>query len=126
MQNIDNYLLRRSQNIQEKMSDSITTTLYGNNHATKRIFNKDFVADMSFDQSKAVYNSRFANAADFQFFIVGEVTKENLKPLLVEYIASIPTTKEKENWKDNSVEWSEKNVDKDIYLYTKGADNIIS
>ena len=116
MQNIDNYLLRRSQNIQEKMSDSITTTLYGNNHATKRIFNKDFVADMSFDQSKAVYNSRFANAADFQFFIVGEVTKENLKPLLVEYIASIPTTTEKENWKDNSVEWSEKNVDKDIYL----------
>ena len=35
---------------------------------------------------------------------------------MVEYIASIPTTTEKENWKDNSVEWSEKNVDKDIYL----------
>ena len=116
MQNIDNYLTRRSQNIQEKMSDSITTTLYGNDHPTKRIFNKAYVADMSFENSKAIYNERFANAADFQFFIVGDVAKEDLKPLLVQYIASIPTTKEKENWKDNLVEWSEKNVDKDIYL----------
>ena len=48
-------------------------------------------------------------------FLIGKQLR-SLKPLLVEYIASIPTTTEKENWKDNSVEWSEKNVDKDIYL----------
>jgi zinc protease len=116
MQNINTYLVRRSQDLGEKMKDSVTTTLYGNNHPTKRIFNKAYVADMSFENSKAVYNNRFANAADFQFFIVGDVTKEALKPLLAQYIASIPTSKEKENWKDNSVEWSAKNVDRDVYL----------
>lgn len=116
MQNVDNYLIRRSQNLQEKMSDSVTTTLYGNDHPTKRIFNKAYAKEMNFETTKAVYNSRFANAADFNFFIAGDVSKEDLKPLLAKYIASIPTTKEKENWKDNSVEWSAKNVDKDIYL----------
>jgi len=116
MQNVDNYLIRRSQNLQEKMSDSVTTTLYGNDHPTKRIFNKAYAKEMKFETTKAVYNSRFANAADFNFFIAGDVSKEALKPLLAKYIASIPTTKEKENWKDNSVEWSAKNVDKDIYM----------
>ena len=116
MQNIDNFLTRRSQDLQSKMSDSVTTTLYGNNHPTKRVFNKAFVEDMSFEKSKAVYNNRFNNAADFNFFIVGDVAKNDLKPLLENYIASIPTTNIKENWKNNSVEWSAKNVDKDIYL----------
>ncbi|TJY37835.1 M16 family metallopeptidase [Pontimicrobium aquaticum] len=116
MQNIDNFLVRRSQDLNSKMSDSVTTTLYGHNHSTKRIFNKSFVADMSFEKSKAVYKSRFNNAADFTFFIVGDVKKEDVKPLLENYIASIPTTNVKENWVNNAVEWSAKNIDKDIYL----------
>ena len=116
MQNVDNFLTRKSKDLNSKMSDSVTTTLYGNNHPTKRIFNKAFVEDMSFEKSKAVYNSRFNNAADFTFFIVGDVAKDDLKPLLANYIASIPTTNLKENWKNNTVEWSAKNVDKDIYL----------
>lgn len=116
MQNIDNFLARRSQDLNSKMTDSVTTTLYGNNHPKKRIFDKNFVADMSFEKSKAVYQSRFNNAADFTFFIVGDVKKDDLKPFLENYIASIPTSNIKENWKNNAVEWSAKNIDKDIYL----------
>lgn len=116
MQNVDNYLVRRSQALKEKMSDSVTTTLYGNNHSKKRIFNKEFVADMSFDKTKVVYESRFANAADFKFFVVGDVNEGDLKPLLEKYIASIPTSSTKENWTDNSSDWVSKTIDKDIYL----------
>ena len=116
MQNIDNYLIRKSQDLSSKMQDSITTTLYGYNHPVKRIFNKDFVADISLDKVKAIYNDRFSNPADFKFFIVGDVTQENLKPLLEKYIASLPTSKVKENWKDNSAEWSLKNTDKDVFI----------
>lgn len=115
-QNIDNFLVRRSKNLQEKMKDSITTILYGKNHSIKRVFNKDFVEDMSFEKAKSLYKSRFSNAADFEFFIVGDVKKETLKSLLAKYIASIPTTKDKEIWKNKNVEWVSNHVDKDVFI----------
>lgn len=115
IQNFDNYLIRKANNLRAKIQDSITSTLYGKNHPKKRIFDKSYLAEVSFDRMKAIYENRFGNAADFTFFITGDVTKENLKPLLEKYIASIPSNI-KENWKDNSSNWSSKNIDKDVYL----------
>jgi zinc protease len=119
MQNVEAFLIRKSEQIQSKMQDSVTTILYGKNHPTERLFDKAFMADMSFDKMKDVYKSRFGNAGDFTFFIVGDVPKETIKPLLEKYIASLPTTNEKENWKDNSVDWIADKIDKDVYLEMK-------
>ncbi|AUP81728.1 M16 family metallopeptidase [Flavivirga eckloniae] len=116
MQNVEDYKIRRSENINEKMNDSMTVTLYGTNHPKHRIFNDDFIKDISFDKIKTIYNDRFGNAADFEFFIVGDIKKDALKPLLEKYIASIPTNKDKENWKDNSTPWLSGKIDKDIFL----------
>lgn len=112
---INNYLLRRAKDIKEKMRDGVTTTLYGQ-HPRKRIFNQDFVKDISFDKIKAVYQDRFANAADFDFYIVGDIKAAQLKPLLAKYIASIPTTSAKENFKDVGAQWKSKRVDEDIFM----------
>lgn len=119
MQQVDAFLIRKSEQIQSKMQDSVTTILYGKNHPTERLFDKAFMADMSFDKMKKIYKTRFNNAGDFIFFIVGDVKKETIKPLLEKYIASLPTTEEKENWKDNSVEWANNKIDKDVYLEMK-------
>ncbi|WP_299672098.1 pitrilysin family protein [uncultured Polaribacter sp.] len=116
MQNVKNYKIRRRENISEKMKDSLTVTLYGNNHPKHRLFNDAFINDISFDKIKAIYSSRFGNAADFEFFIVGDIKKDVLKPLIEKYIASIPTNSFKEEWKDNSTSWRDKTIDKDIYL----------
>lgn len=116
MQNIDTYLIRKSQNIQSKMQDSVTNILYGKNHPKKRLFDKAYVGDMSFDKMKAIYLERFANAADFVFFITGDIPKETLKPLLEKYIANIPTNNIEENWKDTSSSWVNKATDRDVYL----------
>ena len=116
MNNLDNYLLRRSKMISEKISDSITVTLYGKNNPKRRLFNKSLVKDVSFDKVKSIYLDRFNNAADFEFFIIGDVKANVLKPLLEKYIASIPTNNKKEEWKDNSTSWVSKKIDKDIYL----------
>lgn len=121
LQNVENSLVKRSQNLNAKMSDSLTVALYGINHPQKRLFDENYVADISFQKIKDIYKSRFSNAADFKFFIVGDITVENLKPLLNKYIASIPTTKIKENWKNNSVEWLAENIDKDVFLTMQGA-----
>lgn len=113
---VDNYLIRRSENINEKIQDSVTVSLYGKNHPTKRIFNTAFGDEIKFDKIKKIYSERFKDAADFEFFIVGDIDREKLKPLLEKYIASITTGKTKEIWKDNSADWIAKNIDKDVFL----------
>lgn len=116
MNNLDNFILRRSEMIGQKISDSITVTLYGHNNPKARLFDASFVKDLSFEKIKSIYSERFNNAADFEFFIVGDVKADALKPLLVKYIASIPTNNNKEEWKDNSISWVSKKIDKDIFL----------
>lgn len=121
MQNVKNYQVRRSQNINEKINDSVVVTLYGDKHPRHRIFNDSFVSDISFDKIKSIYQKRFGNAADFEFFIVGDVQKDQLKPLIEKYIASIPTNDIMEHWKDDTSDWKQKKIDKDIYLEMKDA-----
>ena len=115
-QQISSYLIDKSSDINSKIQDSLTTTLYGNNHPKKRVITEDYITQSSFEDMKAIYMSRYANAADFNFFIVGDVIEDDLKPLLEKYIASIPTTNDREEWLDNGAEWSRKKTDKDIYL----------
>mgnify|MGYP000454030230 CR=1 FL=1 len=119
MQNVSAFLIRKSEQIQSKMQDSVTTILYGKNHPTRRLFDKEFVAEVSFNKMKNIYKSRFGNAGDFTFFIVGDVTKETIKPLLTKYIASLQTTNDKENWKDNSTDWINDKIDQDVFLEMK-------
>ncbi len=117
MQNMDNYLIQNAVDLDSKMSDSITIALYGNNNPKKRLMTKEYVDESSFETIKSIYQSRFANAADFNFFIVGDVKQEELTPLLEKYIASIPTTSaEREKWVLNSAYWKLKKTDRDVYL----------
>jgi zinc protease len=119
MQQVDAFLIRKSEQIQSKMQDSVTTILYGKNHPTQRLFDKQYMSEMSFETMKDIYSTRFGNAGDFTFFIIGDVKKEVIKPLLETYIASLPTTGEKENWKNNSVDWIADTIDKDVFLEMK-------
>jgi zinc protease len=57
---------------------------------------------MKFDANKAFafYQSRFADAADFTFTVVGSVTPEKLRPLVETYLASLPAKGRVEKEKD--------------------------
>ena len=116
MQNLDNYLIKKAADLRSKMQDSMITTLYGTNNPKKRIITKQYLEEVSFVRMKEIYKDRFANAADFEFFIVGDVNQENLIPLLEKYIASIPTNNIKEAWKNTKAHWVNNNTDKDIFL----------
>ncbi|WP_303318444.1 insulinase family protein [Flavivirga abyssicola] len=116
IKNMNNYIVKRSHNINERIKDSVTVTLYGKVHPKRSLFNHDFIKEVSFDKIKILYKERFNNAADFEFFMVGDLQKRVLRPLLEKYIASIPTNDTKEIWQDNSVTWLQDTVDKDISL----------
>jgi len=113
---LENYVVRRSEDLNSKMQDSLIVTLYGENNPKKRLINTSFVEDLNFEEIKNIYLERYENAGDFEFFVVGDVSKEALKPLLEKYIASIPTSGVKEKWIDNSVEWTSNTIKQDVLL----------
>ena len=114
--NLENYLISRSNNINEKIKDSIKVALYGKDNPKQPLFSQDYINKVSYETIKQIYAERFKNASDFEFFIVGDVAKDQLKPLLEQYIASIPTKMQTENYKDNSTDWVSKKIDRDVHL----------
>ena len=75
-------------------SDSIMSSMYKNNPRGRFISAKDVEA-ADYDTMLKLRKERFANAGSFIFTIVGNVTPEELKPMVEQYIASLPSTSEK-------------------------------
>src|SRR5690606_31213183 len=54
-------------------------------------------------QLLAMHHDRFGNAGDFTFTIVGAVTPEEVRPFVERYLASLPSTPERETPKNEDV-----------------------
>ncbi|MFY9151552.1 MAG: insulinase family protein [Prolixibacteraceae bacterium] len=66
-----------------------------------------------------INRERFSDASDFKFFFVGKIDREELKKLVVKYLASIPSNHKNEQWKDLGIDAPSGVVDKTVY---KGQD----
>lgn len=55
---------------------------------------------IDFSRSFEIYEERFEDASDFTFVFVGNFKIDSIKPLLSQYIGSLPTGGKKETWKD--------------------------
>lgn len=63
-----------------------------------------------------IYKERFSNAADFKLFLVGNFNEAELKPLVEKYIASIPTTGNKEEINDVNIRYSTETLTTNIEI----------
>jgi len=67
----------------------------------------DWDAQRSFE----FYKDRFADAGDFAFFFVGTFDLETMRPLVEQYLASLPATGREETWRDVGIRHVEGRVD---------------
>lgn len=82
------------------LRDTINKALYKDQlRGTMRI-TEDMVDKINYDKILSMYKNRFKDASDFTFFFVGNIDEAQLKPMLERYIASLPATHQKENWKN--------------------------
>jgi zinc protease len=100
----NNLLERNYKNLKHKiettsgiMKDTLRVILANGNPRSMK-FDEHYLDEMSFERMKEIYKERISNAADFTFFIVGDIDKEILKPLVAKYIGSINSTGSKEKW----------------------------
>src|SRR5262249_33366106 len=71
------------------------------NHYTSQPLTPEVVAALDRAKMIAFYRQRFANAADFTFFMVGAFRVDEAVPLLAKYLGSLPSTGQKtSNYKD--------------------------
>jgi len=79
---------------------------------------------IDFDRSFKIYSERFANASDFTFVFVGNFEIDSIKPLINQYIASLPGKDKKETWKDLGIRPPSGVVKKDFHKGTDPKSNV--
>nr|WP_321373061.1 insulinase family protein [uncultured Bacteroides sp.] len=83
-------------------SDSVTYGMYGNHPRTIRI-KADMIDKIDYQKCMDLYKDRFKDASDFTFILVGNVDLEKAKPLIEQYLGSLPSINRKETFKDTKM-----------------------
>ncbi len=107
------FIANQSDNPQKIMSDSLSRIMSNYNPRTI-LFNEEFLDNVSFDRMKEIYGERFNNAADFIFFIVGDIPEKEAKLLSTKYLGAILSDDNRENWIDREEDGPEGELYKKI------------
>lgn len=71
-------------------NEEVTYIMSGNDPRKKPI-TKEMIAGLNLEKSYQIYQQRFADPNDFHFVFVGNLDVEKFKPLLANYLGSLPT-----------------------------------
>ncbi|MBQ9641054.1 MAG: insulinase family protein [Bacteroidaceae bacterium] len=80
------------------LQDTIAKVLYNNNVRAMREKPED-LDKLDYDRILEIYKERFADAGDFEFYIVGDCNADSIAPLLAKYLGALPNLKSKEKAK---------------------------
>ena len=93
------FLTNRSSDPRSVFGDTVQVTM-AQHHPRMRPWTPALFAEINPDSALAFYRARFADAGRFTFVFVGNVDVATLKPLVEQYLASLPGSGVKEHWKD--------------------------
>ncbi|MEP7270463.1 MAG: insulinase family protein, partial [Acidobacteriota bacterium] len=79
--------------------NALNSAIY-QNHPRRLLTTTATVDEWNLDKSMAFYKDRFADASDFTFVFVGSFDLATMKPLVERYLATLPSIRRREMWKD--------------------------
>lgn len=88
-------LINQDSNPASAFSDTLVAALYKNNPKRTPLKLED-IDKIDYDNILKLYKDRFADASQFVFTFVGNINLDTLKPLVEEYIGSLPALHRKE------------------------------
>ena len=89
------FLQNREVNPRVVYNDTLLSLVYGGNPRVAPV-KKEQLGKVNYARMLQIYRERFANAADFDVIITGNIDMAVLKPLLCRYLASLPRTGKRE------------------------------
>ncbi len=81
------------------LSDSLMLTLYNRNPRFSALDVKDLEAS-SYDRMIEIAKEAYADAGEFVFYFIGNFDEATIRPLIEQYIASLPSKGETAGWKE--------------------------
>ncbi|MFW5973630.1 MAG: M16 family metallopeptidase, partial [Bacteroidota bacterium] len=93
------FLRNRRANPNAVFQDSLTAALYGDD-IRFRPPTVDMIDDLDLRNAFEIYQDRFADASDFTFVFVGNVSPSEVRRLAQSYLGSLPATPREETWRD--------------------------
>ncbi len=87
------FLNNRNASPRVDYNDSISAILYGH-HPRLEPASQERLLRADYDRILEIYKERFSRAADFQTMIIGNMSLDQLRPLICQYLASLPSTTE--------------------------------
>ena len=107
-------LANRGNDPNSVFADSVAAIL-GNYNVRRTGPSVDKINQVSLDRAFEIYKDRFADASDFTFVFVGSFNPAELRPLLEQYLGSLPSGNRKETAKDLGIQIPAGKIDKKIY-----------
>jgi len=98
------FLTNREANPSVAYNDSLSKILYGNSPRVQPV-KKETLEKVDYNRIFQIYKERFSDASPFRMMLIGNVPMDELRQLLCQYVASLPT-------KENNVDAKQK-----IYKY---------
>ena len=93
------FLTNREASPKVGYNDSLSAIVYGNSPRTQPV-KATTIDKVNYDRVLQIYHERFSNASNFKLIVMGNISLETLRPLLEQYIASLPSTGKKETFAD--------------------------
>jgi len=91
-------------------SDSLKSTVYANAAVIKSVKAEE-VEGLDYAKTLKIARERFANAADFNFIITGNIDEETALPLIEQYIGSLPSNGKKEQANAKLLDFAKGKID---------------
>ncbi len=94
--------------------DTLAVTL-SQHHIRKRPLTAEMLPKTDLHSAVNFYRDRFGDAGDFTFILVGNFTTESIKPLVLQYLGSLPTHNRRESWVDHQIKTPKGHIEKAVY-----------
>ncbi|MFN9802441.1 MAG: M16 family metallopeptidase [Bacteroidota bacterium] len=85
---------------QNYFRDTVSKAVYGDHPWAPRMETAETFNTLSLDRSMEIYKQVFGNADGLHFTFVGNLDIAKVKPMLAQYLGSLPATKAEHNFKD--------------------------
>ncbi|MBO5217075.1 MAG: insulinase family protein [Alistipes sp.] len=96
MTRISSMLANQETNPDFIFSKELMKTIYGDSPRRQQISTEN-LAKVKFDKLAEVHSKLYSNAKDFTFYFIGNMSPEELQPLVEKYIGSLPVAKKVTN-----------------------------
>lgn len=91
-------LANQELNPMVSLTDTIASVVFNNNVRALRTKAED-MDKLDYDRMIQIYKERFADANDFEFYLIGDLDIDTVAPLLAKYLGALPVLKSSEKEK---------------------------